>query len=256
MNTRMDVIMWGQEMPVLEEVFLIIQQKTAEIEGILSRFDTNAETHKINQQAGTRAVVASDFLFDTLNECLSLSTLTNGYFNISYLTCKSTGTIQLDPKRNTIQFSCSNTKIDFGAIGKGIALKSIATILENSEVKNAFVSFGDSSILTRGKHPHGDYWPVGFQPQFRINETLRLNNGCLSVSGLHNGKAHIYNPITGEKCAENKAIGVVCDNPVVAEALSTALIVAPREQHAEILRRFGDCHIFYSMPDKITQPQD
>jgi len=147
----------------------------------------------------------------------------------------------IDSANQTVQFLQPNVSLDFGGVGKGFAIQSISKIIENHQIENTFISFGGSSILTRGHHPHGDYWP--FTLAEHQEHVWKLNNDCLSISCLHrkvSGKnaAHIVNPFSSEMSVSEKTVVVQTPNPVDAEVLSTALIAAPETEHAKILDYF------------------
>lgn len=71
--------------------------------------------------------------------------------------------MELNEELSTIVFSSKNVKADFGCFGKGYALEKINNILGISPIKNAFVSFEESSITVKGKHPLGTNWQIAIK---------------------------------------------------------------------------------------------
>jgi thiamine biosynthesis lipoprotein ApbE len=69
---------------------------------------------------------------------------------------------------------------------------------------------------------------------------LRLRDCSLSVSGNKPSRpAHIVDPQTGDCMGGRKMVAVAANDPVDAEALTTALMVAPPESVQQILNRFN-----------------
>ena len=131
--------------------------------------------------------------------------------------------------------------VDLGGIGKGYALTRIRELLEKNGVEKALVNFGNSSVLAVGSHPLGDYWPVGVDNPFTKEHMadLKLRDTSLSVSGnMPSHPRHIVNPLTGKFVEAKKMVSVVAKDPVVAEVLTTAFMVADEERIPIIASRF------------------
>ena len=103
---------------------------------------------------------------------------------------------------------------------------------QSEGVRNAFLSFGESSLAGMGKHPHGDGWLVGSEDGFLLRDEF------LSVSGLQDlhthreetFRAHIYHPLKRAFVSSEKRVMVKCDSPVEAEVLSTCGYMADSEE--------------------------
>lgn len=244
MNSRLDVVLWDQNQSIAFDcLFAKMEKIVMELNLILSRYDPNAELFRLNQEGKESPVQISDKLFTCIEQCLVFSDKTNGYFNIAYEASGSSHLqlaeqLVLNREHKTLQFTSEEVVLDFGGIGKGIALSEIALLLEKEQVHNAFISFGGSSILTRGRHPYGDYWPLTVQngrgTQFKLNAT------ALSISGFHESddSEHVVNPKTGELHHELKQVAVQITCPIEAEVLSTALLVAPEHEQTQIINAF------------------
>lgn len=244
MNTRMHVIIADLSSKQSRQVFETIKKELFILELLLSRFDPEAQTFKINQNAYAKATSLSLDMWEILALCDKYKEQTLGYFDICYTGKNNVlSRFELDIHQRTIKLLHKEVFIDFGAIGKGIALQSVSKILEANSIENALVSFGESSVLTKGKHPNGDYWPFAFQHKTGISQKLQLNDDALSISGLQNGKGHIINPKTGALIDEDITIAVRSENPIEAEVLSTALIAAPKDLHPGILSKFKLKHV-------------
>jgi thiamine biosynthesis lipoprotein len=257
MNTRLDLVFWGGDDSTFEDAIRQINFEIEKIELTLSRFHTGSELYKINQLAFEEPVGVSEKMMNFIELAAHYEQATKGYFDVSlgsvfhqlkkgevFEYCLSKGfsdRLKIDKANRTVRFLQPNISLDFGGMGKGIAIKAIAEILDFQEIQNAFVSFGGSSVLTRGHHPHGEFWPfcLADYPDY----VWKLKDDCLSISSSHrniSGKSavHIFNPFSTEMVTNRKTVVVQTNHPVEAEVLSTALIAAPMEEHLEILANF------------------
>lgn len=126
---------------------------------------------------------------------------------------------------------------DFGGFAKGYALRNIRAILRSHDVKDAYVSLGNSSILALGNRPDGSPWTVELTDPFSdiAIETITLSDKCMSVSGNSPSyEGHIVNPVTGEPFLERAMVVAVADDPLDAEVLTTVACIADDEMMEEI----------------------
>ena len=63
--------------------------------------------------------------------------------------------LQLDEPQRRLSVDNAHALLDFGGLGKGLALDDIKRLLLEEGVQSCFVSFGESSILALGRHPTG-----------------------------------------------------------------------------------------------------
>jgi hypothetical protein len=86
-----------------------------------------------------------------------------------------------------VPFRNEVVQVDFGGFGKGYALERIRKLLLSHGILNAFISFGESSVLALGNHPHGTGWKAGVNHQMITGNSLfsfDLQNESLSTSGM------------------------------------------------------------------------
>jgi FAD:protein FMN transferase len=256
MNTRLGFVLWGNDEQVYPSVYHEIENHILSIEKVISRYDSSAELYRVNQNAYYRDMEVSPKLYEAVKLAISYHYLTNGYFNVALGTNyhalkhnkppiyfpdeKIEDLIVADENKLTIRFCHPSVSIDFGGMGKGLALKTLDKLLENYGISNAFVSFGESSVLTRGHHPHGQWWPFALDKGFGVDKEWKLNNSSVSVSQTLRGSqgAHIVDPI-GKKIIDKWKLALVqALNPIDAEVLSTTLLCAPPNLHHSILANF------------------
>ena len=238
MGTRLDVIMIGEE-PILSDVWMQIIRETEELHNMFNRFDAASEISHINREAAIHPVELNGKFWEILIDIKKYHQLTQGYFDVSLSNFNG---VILDNNRRTVTFAVKDISLDFGGYAKGYALEQIRTIMLQTGVTQAFVNFGNSSILALGAHPNGKWWGVGVENPFLPGQQLKtyeLCNQSLSTSGnTAQHKEHIINPRFGKYTAERKLVSVVSENAVETEVLSTALMVADETTISAIKKTF------------------
>lgn len=142
---------------------------------------------------------------------------------------------RLDPDGGTVTPRCEGAWIDAGAFGKGAAFRDAGRALRDAGVRAALLDFG-GQILAVGRPPGRTGWPVGVAHPSRREEsvaTLRVadlsvattsaSERFVEVDGRPRG--HVLDPRTGEPVEPWGSVTVVADDPMAADALSTALFV-------------------------------
>ncbi len=258
MGTRLDVLMPGVEDDKADAVFSNIRDEMERLENILSIYREDSVFSRLNKKAAILPYRVDQEVFSLLYRLLGYNTRTLGYFDVTLGTGieqdpeMTGGTLAnrgiiLDHGKMEVSFDSEKVKIDSGAFGKGLALNSIKKILRQSQILNAFISFGESSVLTLGHHPYGDHWKTGIKDLFTPGKNayvFETVDGSVSTSGNspnNEGKypdGHIINPRNGEKVRGHQLMCVAGPDPLEAEVLSTALILAEEDEKKTILENF------------------
>lgn len=188
---------------------------------------------------------------DLINETLA-------YTNVS----------DIEVSKKSVIFHKANMKIDFGAVGKGIACDEIATILEENAIQGAVVSVG-GSIAVYGNKGDDKEWHIGIQdPRDKDGEVFGVldftGNKMISTSGDYekyfemNGKRyhHILDPGTGYP-VDNGLISVtiISEDGFLSDALSTTCFVMGLEDGMEFAKKQGVDAIFVTS-DKMVYTTD
>jgi len=276
MGTRFDFLTYGVDEELFNTLQQRIKQELERIESKLSRFSPQSEISRINYLAPDEEVITDEETFSLIMLCKDYYLKTNALFDITLgrkTEIPSNGSqirnnagipnstipfdyslfgadkISTNTLTTSLRFTNPFLSIDLGGIGKGYALEKIKQLCHQFQISNIFISFGESSITTLGKHPHGNYWPIGIQHAFSPGPaiyTCKLTDNSMSTSGnsLNNKikfgeRGHIINPKTGEFENAAKTISIVCHSAIEAEVLSTALFIANEAERAEILDRFS-----------------
>ncbi len=265
MGTRLEMVLPEVGNELADQIFELIRESLNEHEKMLSVYLEDSEFSRINQHAPFGPWKTSRQCFDLISSLMKYHKLTIGYFDPTLGMMKKDffdsedenilvfpktdiqERLQLDYENQTISFKVTGIKLDSGAFGKGYALDSLKNLLLSYKIKNGFISFGDSSVMTLGKHPAGEFWKIGIRDlaDDRSNAwTFEINDGCVSTSGntLNNRskteEGHIFNPNTGEFEDRRAVISVMGSSALEAEILSTALFVAKPEERGEIMKNF------------------
>ncbi|MEN8226094.1 MAG: FAD:protein FMN transferase [Bacteroidota bacterium] len=256
MGTRFNLLLPGIEKPGGAMLYASVMYELNRIENMLSCFMPDSEISRINENAYSRPVEINDELFYVLTECLRYSELTEGAFDISlgkiidHWSEKDVKTdikvltegcgadkILLDPSDKTVRFTSPHVKINLGGYGKGYALENVQRLLKEKAISSAFISFGESSLSCLGKHPHGEYWPVGIRDHYQKDKSiaaLKLLNSSVSTSGNMENNNHLINPTKGSPVDEKMHVSVKSRSAIIAEVLSTALCVADKSSWKNI----------------------
>jgi FAD:protein FMN transferase len=270
MHSVMDMILPGLTEQEADGLLKNIRSEAVVLEKLLSDYDPDAETYILNEKAHHQWMPVSDRLWDILAECRLFYDATNGYFDIgsgwhkkpaghiSSVTKTGLRLLETDERRRQVRFAAPEIALDFGGIGKGLLLRETDKLLNAIGVENCFLSFGGSSILTRGHHPHGDHWPVAFRSESDRYPVFQMKDDFASFSqGTPEGRnatAHIVNPYTNRSEGSFRVSGVQADNPVIAEVVSTVLILASGDEAKDLIAGFRLKKAFITGRDKYNQP--
>lgn len=124
----------------------------------------------------------------------------------------------------------ADLRLDLGALGKGYALDQAVRVLEEQGISSAFLSAGESSLVTIGSAPDDvEGWPVDLH--LDPPQTLRLQGDALSCSGFAVQGAHIMDPRRFEPLPVSpRRSYVLAPTAALSDALSTAFMVMSDEE--------------------------
>ena len=138
--------------------------------------------------------------------------------------------VVLDEATRSVRFTTPGVELSFGAVGKGWALDRVFAALGERGVRRALVSAGGSSQRAWGAAA----WELSLEPRRREIARLFLRDAALatSASGEQHFEAegrrygHVLDPRTGWPAEGVQSASVVAPGAAVADALSTAILVA------------------------------
>ena len=267
MGTRFDLVLPGIEEQKGDYICSLVTKEVNRIQELLSNYNESSVLTQLNKSAFHSPFHADDELFELICRLKKLHVSSLGFFDITLGNYKDygDGTLKSEPKvnklslglddlitvpgENSVRFARQEISIDSGGFGKGFALEKVKKILMDYDILQAFLSFGESSLMALGDHPFGEGWKIGI-PDIYSSESVyvfHLKNSALSVSGntLSNRnkypRGHIINPLTGEREIKTGIVCVSGPSPFEVEILSTALFISGENQEKQILGNFPGC---------------
>lgn len=243
MGTRFDLIAFGHPEKPCMKLWDWVCAEVQRLDGMLNRFAPESELSKVNSACSMPNYPVSHDLGELIRMAISYWHKTDGLFDI---TKGNMSDVSIDEKD---RLTLKGRNLDFGGFAKGFFLKELKSELESAGVNTAFVDFGDSSIMGIGHHPFGDCWKVGVKDPFggAVLGEIELRDQTMSTSGnTPIYSSHIVNPKTGEANDERKVATVVSEDPLDAEVLSTATVIAGPHEMETLKQNFptAEFHIF------------
>lgn len=170
--------------------------------------------------------------------------------------------VEIDEGASTVFITDPAARLDVGAIAKGWSVQRAAECAP----EGLLISVGGNVCATGLKDESGTRWVVGVQdPDMGDSylHTLYLGKESLVTSGDYqrnfavDGKLyhHIIDPETLYPSTYWRSVTILCEDSGLADALSTALFLLPREEGQAILDQCGamamwvdgEKNVFYSL---------
>lgn len=153
--------------------------------------------------------------------------------------------IIIDETESTVFIKDPKLRLDVGAIAKGWATERVS----RKAPEGLLVSVG-GNVRATGPKPENVSWVVGIQSPWGDHteyvHTLYVNRESVVTSGDYqryytvDGEIyhHLIDPETLYPGKQWKAVSVVCEDSGLADALSTALFLLPKEDGQELLNQY------------------
>lgn len=266
----------GHVSRTLERAFGEIER----LDQVLSSWRDDSELAAVNAgPAQTRLPVSPDFC-DALSRALALAAETDGAFDptieplIRAWDLRGDGrvpdAIRLNDARSrvgwrrvllerggcTVWFQRDSMSLDFGGIGKGLALDRVEGILRGAGIERALVNFGGEVLvmsdaqpwIVRVAHPAERGRPVVdlAARTCAVSTSGQSERGVL-VGGTWYG--HVLDPASGFPVPTGGSVTVVTRSATRADALSTALLVRGREACERFAAEHPDVGVLWLEPD-------
>ncbi len=143
-----------------------------------------------------------------------------------------------------IRFAREGMGISLDGIAKGFIAEKAATKLKSMGIKHALINAGGDIQVLGGKS-NRQAWKIAVQdPRARnkMIEIISLREGAIATSGDYENffdperkYHHIIDPETGFSPHHLTSVSVLCPSLTMADALATALFVAPYPEIGQIL---------------------
>lgn len=214
MGTVCEITAYGPQAPqAVTEAF-------EEIEGwdrILSLYKEDSEVSRMNRQAFLAPFTCSKSLWEAITASLEMARRSQGAFDPT-LTRDGYTQVRLDPIKRSVRFEREGLRLDFGGIGKGLALDHAARLLRRRGVASALLNFG-GQVYALGAPPGKASWTVE-----AAAKPLQVKDASVSTSGDGERPGHIISPFTGGPVHGPDAV-VLAPTGAEADSWSTALYV-------------------------------
>lgn len=162
-------------------------------------------------------------------------------------------TVILDEENATVYLADPAQRLDVGAVAKGWTAERIRSRLPEGYL----LSLG-GNVVASGKKPDGTAWKVGLQDPDGGGylQILELTGGSAVTSGDYQRYyevdgtryCHIIDPDTAMPPDRYRSVTVLCEDSGLADCLSTALFLLPREEGLALLERCG-AQAIWILPD-------
>jgi len=261
MGNQFEIILQGGSP---EEAQNHINKAIAEIsriERLLTTFNEDSQTNRVNRMAGIRPVKVDREVLDLIQRSLKISNLTQGAFDITYgsidkklwnfdTTMKALPSAEvarkmvrlinyknviLDTEECTVFLAEKGMRIGFGGIGKGYAAEQAKAVLKQSGVENGIVNAA-GDLTAWGHQSDGSPWTVGIaDPNNKWNpfSCLAISEMAVATSGNYekyitlDGKrySHTIDPKTGLPVTGIKSVTIISPNAELSDSMATPVMV-------------------------------
>jgi thiamine biosynthesis lipoprotein len=231
------------------------------IEKLLTTYSDDSQTNLINKNAGIQTVKVDAEVFQLIERSLRISSITDGYFDISYggidktfwnfdremkqlpdpemvkehLKLVNYKNILLDAESQTVFLKEKGMRIGFGGIGKGYAAEMAKRILQQRDIASGVVN-ASGDLTTWGLQADGKPWTIGIADPDNSAlpfSYMNITNTSVATSGNYekfvtiDGKkySHTINPKTGMPVSGIKSVTMICPNAEIADAMATPVTI-------------------------------
>ena len=236
MGTKLDALWFGPDRTESVRIWEALCAEAFRLDAMLNRFDPASELSRLNACSDAGPVRPGDGLLSLIRLCEEWRGRTGGLFDITRGTCGEG--LAFGPDGS---FSLNGGTLDFGGFAKGWFLRFCKERLCEAGIATAYVDFGGSTILGLGHHPYGESWRVRVTHPYTgaVLEDVDLKDRALSTSGNRPGySGHVVDPRSGRAVTAPRLVTVVSEDPLEAEVLSTAAMVADETDLSVLRARF------------------
>ncbi len=285
MGTRLRIRVSADSRPAGIAAIERAARAVSEQEGVLSSWSSDSEVTRLNRAPVGEPVVLSRTLTGVLGEVLRWSFETRGALEprlgalidawalrgagqipspseqVEALAVVGWPGIRLDFASGTAEMRHRAAWIGTGAFGKGAALRAAREALRESGIENALLDFGGQLLALGSETEEERGWPASVaRPLDHSQPTLglRLTGVSVATSGA-SGRlspvagveiSHVIDPRSGAPVPPWGSVTVVSEDPLVADAVATALLVLGVEEGNQWARRRSDLGVLFSVPTR------
>jgi thiamine biosynthesis lipoprotein len=231
------------------------------IEKLLTTFNAESETCRINANAGIKPVKICSETLSLIERSIRISDITQGAFDITYgsidkrlwnfdqamtelpdvVTAKKLSrlinykNIAVDKQNSTVFLRKKGMRIGFGGIGKGYAAERAKQLMKQQGVESGVVN-ASGDLTTWGLQPGDKPWTIGIvHPEAKTEafSYMNISNMAVATSGNYEkfviigGKkySHTIDPRTGLPISGIKSVTIITSNAEIADAMATPVTI-------------------------------
>jgi FAD:protein FMN transferase len=261
MGNRFEISVVANEDVWAHEQIDAAVEEIRRIERLLTTYDENSETCRINRFAGLTPVAVSVETLQLIERSIRISRLTQGAFDITYgsvdkrlwnFDTTMTGlpdpetakkmvrlidyrNILVDREQGTVFLKQAGMRIGFGGIGKGYAADRARQLLKTRGVASGVVN-ASGDLAVWGVQPNGRPWTIGVVHPDASDQPfsyMELSDMAVATSGnyekfiLVGGKkySHTIDPRTGLPVTGIKSVTIITPYAEIADAMTTPVMI-------------------------------
>jgi len=167
--------------------------------------------------------------------------------------------VEVDSGRNRVSFARPGMGLTLNSGAQGYITDRVTDVLRAHGFDRMLVDMGEPRALSA--KPDGTAWRIAIanpaNPGSAIT-TLEVVDKCVSTSGGYGtlfdsagAFTHLINTRTGLTAPAMLGVSVIADTGIVADGLSTAMLMAPIECRQSILKAAGGLKAIYVTPEGI-----
>ena len=168
--------------------------------------------------------------------------------------------VDIDTERNRVSFARPSMGLTLNSGAQGYITDRVTEVLRAHGFDRMLVDMGEPRALSA--KPDGTAWRIGIanpaNPSSTIT-TLEVVDKCVATSGGYGtlfdaagAFTHILNTRTGTTAPALLGVSVVADQGIIADGLSTAMLMAPVERRHAILKAAGGIKAIFVTPDGVA----
>lgn len=274
MGSRFDITIVAKNEEIANGYINDAIDEITRIEKLISSWDPNSKTSKINKNAGIKPTEVNEELFSLIERAIQVSKITNGAFDITYASidkiwrfdgsmkempskesiAKSVAkvgykNIVLDKENRTVFLKLKGMKIGFGALGKGYAADKVKAMMIEKGVKAGIIN-ASGDLTTWGKQPDNKDWMVGITNPLNKDKVFSwfpVIDAAVATSGNYekyvefNGKryTHIIDPRTGYPASGLVSVTVFSSSGELCDALATSIFITGTEIGLDMINQLN-----------------
>ena len=264
----------------------LIRSRLAEVDGLMSTYDSTSELSRFNRHVSTQPFPLSPLTLEVLTIALDVSGKSGGAFDATVAPLVNAwgfgptpGSrrvplsdeiarlrervgfrhVLIDSERGMAAKTRPDVVLDLSAIAKGYAVDRVADALEEAGYAAYLVEVG-GEVRGGAEKPTGDPWRVAVEAprpgERRVQGVIELRGLGIATSGDYRNArvldgerfAHIVDPRTGNALRQRGfSVSVVHPRTLVADAWATALMVLGPDVGYELASEQGIAALFLTL---------